>query len=63
MSDIISSLVKGSVFGGIATLMGCYFGINSGRGARGVGNATKSSVETAAILILATNFLLTGVFF
>jgi phospholipid/cholesterol/gamma-HCH transport system permease protein len=63
MSDIISSLVKGSVFGGIATLMGCYFGVNSGRGARGVGNATKSSVETAAILILATNFLLTGVFF
>jgi phospholipid/cholesterol/gamma-HCH transport system permease protein len=63
MSDIISSLVKGSVFGGIATLMGCYFGINSGRGSRGVGNATKSSVETAAILILATNFLLTGVFF
>lgn len=61
--DIISSLVKGCVFGGLAALMGCYFGMNSGRGAQGVGRATKGSVEAAAVLILAANFLLTGVFF
>ncbi|MDK3016239.1 MlaE family ABC transporter permease [Pseudodonghicola flavimaris] len=61
--DVISSLVKGCVFGGIATLMGCYYGMNSGRGAQGVGRATKSSVEAAAVLILAANFLITGVFF
>ena len=61
--DIISSLAKGAVFGFIATLMGCYFGMNSGRGAQGVGSATKSSVEAAAVLILAANFVLTGVFF
>ncbi|MFW2543569.1 MlaE family ABC transporter permease [Primorskyibacter sp. 2E107] len=61
--DIISSLVKGCVFGGIAALMGCYYGMNSGRGAQGVGRATKGSVEAAAVLILAANFLLTGVFF
>lgn len=61
--DIVSSLVKGSVFGGIAALMGCYCGMNSGRGAMGVGRATKSSVEAAAVLILAANFLLTGAFF
>lgn len=63
MADIISSLVKGMVFGAIATLMGCYFGMRSGRGAQGVGAATKSSVEAAAILILAANFALTAVFF
>lgn len=62
-SDIWSSLAKGAVFGFIATLMGCYFGMNSGRGAQGVGKATKTSVEAAAVLILAANFLLTGVFF
>ncbi len=62
-SDIWSSLAKGAVFGFIATLMGCYFGMASGRGAQGVGKATKSSVEAAAVLILAANFLLTGVFF
>ena len=61
--DVLSSLAKGCAFGGIAALMGCYYGMNSGRGAQGVGRATKSSVETAAILILAANFLLTGVFF
>ena len=63
LRDIVSSLVKGAAFGTIATLMGCYYGISSDRGAQGVGNATKSSVETAAVLILAANFLLTGVFF
>ncbi|PYG27561.1 MlaE family ABC transporter permease [Pelagimonas varians] len=61
--DIVSSLTKGCIFGGIAALMGCYFGMNSGRGAQGVGKATKGSVEAAAVLILAANFLLTGAFF
>lgn len=61
--DVISSLVKGCAFGGLAALMGCYFGMASGRGAQGVGRATKGSVEAAAILILAANFLLTGAFF
>ena len=61
--DVISSLVKGCAFGGIAALMGCYYGMTSGRGAQGVGRATKGSVEAAAVLILAANFLLTGVFF
>jgi len=61
--DVVSSLAKGAVFGVIAALMGCYYGMNSGRGAQGVGRATKGSVETAAILILAANFVLTGVFF
>jgi len=62
-SDILSSLAKGAVFGVIAALMGCYYGMNSGRGAQGVGAATKASVQAAAILILAANFILTGVFF
>ncbi len=63
LNDIVSSLVKGSVFGGIAAVMGCYYGMNSGRGAQGVGQATKSSVQAAAVLILAANFLLTSLFF
>ncbi|MEM6659519.1 MAG: ABC transporter permease [Pseudomonadota bacterium] len=63
LRDIVSSLVKGAAFGLIAAIMGCYYGINSGRGAQGVGRATKGSVEAAAVLILAANFVLTGVFF
>lgn len=61
--DIISSLVKGAVFGTIATLMGCYYGMHAGRGAAGVGQATKGSVVTASVLILGANFLLTEAFF
>ncbi len=63
MRDVVSSLAKGAAFGVIAALMGCYYGMESGRGAQGVGRATKGSVEAAAILILAANFVLTGVFF
>ena len=62
-NDVLSSLAKGAVFGFIATLMGCYFGMRSGRGAQGVGQATKSSVEAAAVLILAANFVMTALFF
>ena len=62
-SDIISSMIKGCAFGGIAATMGCYYGMQSGRGAQGVGQATKSSVQAAAVLILAANFILTSVFF
>ncbi len=62
-ADMVSSLIKGAAFGFIAATMGCYHGMTSGRGAQGVGAATKTSVEAAAILILAANFLLTNLFF
>jgi phospholipid/cholesterol/gamma-HCH transport system permease protein len=63
LNDVVTSLIKGAVFGFIAAVMGCYYGINSGRGAQGVGRATKASVVAASVLILAANFILTGVFF
>lgn len=61
--DVASGLVKGAAFGFIIALMGVYHGMNSGRGAQGVGAATKSAVVAASVLILAANFLLTRVFF
>ena len=63
LRDIVSSLAKGAVFGFIAALMGCYYGMNSERGAMGVGRATKGSVVAAAVQILAANFGLTQAFF
>lgn len=62
-SDIVTSLAKGAVFGFLAALMGCFFGMRSGRGAQGVGRATKSAVVAASVLILAANFILTELFF
>jgi phospholipid/cholesterol/gamma-HCH transport system permease protein len=61
--DVGSGLVKGAVFGFIVALMGCYHGMNSARGAQGVGRATKSAVVAASVMILAANYLLTEVFF
>ena len=61
--DVVSGLVKASVFGFIITLMGCYHGFHSDRGAAGVGKATTNAVVTASILILVFNYLLTGLFF
>lgn len=61
--DVVSGLVKASVFGFIITLMGCYHGFHSRGGAQGVGTATTNAVVTASILILLANYLITELFF
>lgn len=63
LSDVTSGLAKGAVFGFIIGIMGCYFGMQSGRGAQGVGQATKTAVVASSILILAANYILTEAFF
>ncbi|HBU15493.1 MAG: ABC transporter permease [Rhodobacteraceae bacterium GWE1_64_9] len=61
--DVVSGLIKGAAFGFLVALMGCYHGMNSGRGAQGVGAATKAAVVSASVLIFAANYLLTELFF
>ncbi len=61
--DVISGLVKASVFGFVVALMGCYHGYHSNRGAQGVGRATTNAVVASSILILICNYLLTQAFF
>jgi phospholipid/cholesterol/gamma-HCH transport system permease protein len=61
--DVISGLVKASVFGFIVTLMGCYHGFSSRGGAQGVGQATTNAVVSASILILCFDYVLTELFF
>jgi len=61
--DVISGLVKASVFGFIITLMGCYHGYHSRGGAQGVGAATTNAVVSASILILCFDYILTEIFF
>jgi phospholipid/cholesterol/gamma-HCH transport system permease protein len=61
--DIVSGLVKASAFGFIVSLMGTYNGFFSRGGAQGVGKATTDAVVGASILILAANFIITGLFF
>jgi len=61
--DVVSGLCKAAVFGFIVTLLGCYNGFNSDRGAQGVGTATTNAVVSSSILILIFNYLLTEIFF
>ena len=61
--DVVSGLIKGAVFGFLVAVMGCYYGMISGRGALGVGRATKAAVVVASVLILAFDYLLTELFF
>jgi phospholipid/cholesterol/gamma-HCH transport system permease protein len=60
--DVGSGLIKAAVFGFIVALMGCYHGYNASGGARGVGRATTHAVVSSAILIFASDYLLTIVF-
>lgn len=61
--DIVSGMVKASVFGVIIALLSCYNGFYSRGGAGGVGRATTNAVVTSSILILIFNYMLTVVFF
>lgn len=61
--DVISGLVKAACFGFLVTLMGCYHGFHSDRGAQGVGAATTNAVVSASILILIANYAITEMFF
>ncbi|MCD8496949.1 MAG: ABC transporter permease [Alphaproteobacteria bacterium] len=61
--DVISGLVKAGVFGFIVSILGCYHGYNSGRGAQGVGAATTNAVVSSSIMILIFNYLITQIFF
>ena len=60
--DVVSGLIKAAVFGFIVALMGCYHGYNATGGARGVGRATTHAVVSAAILIFASDFVMTSFF-
>lgn len=61
--DVFSGLVKATVFGLIITLMGCFFGYFSGKGAIGVGKATTNAVVVSSILIFFFDYILTVLFF
>lgn len=61
--DVSSGLWKAATFGAIIVLMGSYNGFNSKGGAQGVGAATTNAVVSASILILISNYVLTGILF
>ena len=63
VKDVMTGLIKGFFFGGIISIVGCYFGFNATHGAEGVGRATTLAVVTALILIIASDALFTALFY
>jgi phospholipid/cholesterol/gamma-HCH transport system permease protein len=61
-NDILSGVIKAAFFGAIIAIMGCYQGDRSKGGAGGVGRAATLAVVGAAVLILASNYILTSIF-
>lgn len=61
--DLFVSLFKAFVFGVIIVMASCYQGLNTEKGAQGVGDATISSVVNGMIAIFIANYLLTSWFF
>ncbi len=57
--DVLSGLMKATVFGFLISVVGCYYGFTSRGGAGGVGTATRTAVVVAAVLVLAANYVMT----
>jgi phospholipid/cholesterol/gamma-HCH transport system permease protein len=58
LQDVVIMLVKGFVFGGILSVIGCYYGYITTGGAVGVGRSTKSAVVAASVLVLASDVVI-----
>jgi len=63
VDDVFNGLVKSTCFGLILTLVGCYKGINTKDGAKGVGKATTQAVVFASVAIFISDYILTTVMF
>jgi phospholipid/cholesterol/gamma-HCH transport system permease protein len=57
--DIFLSSTKGAAFGLAITVVACYKGFYASGGAKGVGEATTSSVVSSSIAILFIDYWLT----
>ncbi len=62
LADFAVGLVKGSVFGVMVAIAGCFHGIRCGRSSAAVGAATTSAVVTGIVLIIVSDALLTVIF-
>lgn len=61
--DLISALIKASVFGALIAIIGCNWGLTTTGGAKGVGQSTTTAVVTALLAIFITNFVLSWLMF
>ena len=56
--DLTGGLIKAFMFGVLISMIGCYMGLSTSGGARGVGRSTIASFVLSAIFILIGDFML-----
>jgi len=61
--DVYTSLIKALIFGQVIILFGSFFGVNSNRGAKGVGTATTHAVVWSSLEILALDYIISAILF
>jgi len=62
-NDVLSGLIKATVFGGFIALISCFKGYRAEGGARGVGTATTRAVVIGSVSIMIIDYFLTVLMF
>jgi phospholipid/cholesterol/gamma-HCH transport system permease protein len=62
LMDFVAGLIKGAVFGVLVALAGCLRGMQCGRSASAVGEATTSAVVTGIVWIIVSEAILTVIY-
>jgi phospholipid/cholesterol/gamma-HCH transport system permease protein len=63
MTDITGGIIKAVFFGMIISIIGCYKGLKTTGGARGVGEATTNAVVYSLMALFVANYFLSLVLF
>jgi len=59
--DALEGLTKPFAFGFIVGMVGCYFGLKTVGGTRGVGRSTTQSVVFASVMVIITDFFISKI--
>lgn len=62
LEDLITGISKTFFFGIVVAITGCYVGMKTSGGTRGVGNATTKTVVISLFLIILLDFVLSKIF-
>ncbi|MGW5437242.1 MlaE family ABC transporter permease [Nocardia asteroides] len=61
-ADLVVAMVKATVFGALAAIIACDTGLHTRGGPAGVADAVNSAVVNSAIVLFATNIILTQLY-
>ena len=62
INDVVQGLLKPFLFGMVIALVGCFYGLRTTGGTRGVGRATTQAVVVASVWIFIITFIIGKIF-